>query len=175
MLPKKISYTIIPVFVALCLATNYALAGVPNVKLMDFLVFIGGFFFGSFAGASIGIFTWIVYGTINPYGGFSLPVWLACILSEAVYGVVGGVLGKKFFSTSFDERLMLSVFFGIIGFILTLIYDLVTTAAFSWSFNIPIIAAVIFGMPFYILHEISNAALFAVCSIPTISGLKKIF
>ena len=39
--PHKLSILII--FTALCLASNYALIGLPQVKIMDFLVFTGGF------------------------------------------------------------------------------------------------------------------------------------
>ena len=40
------------VMTAACLATNYALVGVPNVKLMDLLVFASGFLFGTKVGVS---------------------------------------------------------------------------------------------------------------------------
>jgi len=58
----------ISVFCALSIGTNYALAGIVNVKPMDFIVFIGGFLFGEVAGSSIGIFSWLIYGSMNPYG-----------------------------------------------------------------------------------------------------------
>ena len=109
--------------VALCIATNYALVGVPNVKLMDFIVFVGGFCFGPFTGVLIGILTWAVYGAINPYG-FVPQIWLATMFFESIYGLVGGFLGRYFDSTSFDgQRLKLSALFGIVGCVLTLTYD----------------------------------------------------
>ena len=39
--PLKVST--VATLVALCVATNYALVGVPNVNAMDFIVFVGGF------------------------------------------------------------------------------------------------------------------------------------
>jgi len=53
------------------------------VKFMGIIVFIGGFCFGPLTGALIGIFSWAVYGTINPHG-FVLQAWLATMFSELV-------------------------------------------------------------------------------------------
>jgi len=166
--------SIIATLVALCVATNYALVGVFNVKVMDFIVFIGGFCFGPFTGALIGALSWIVYGVINPYG-FVLQVWLATMFSEAIYGLIGGLLGKNFTSTDLNGwPLRLGIFFGTMGFILTLVYDLVTNVVYASAFGIPIIVAIVFGTPFTILHEVSNAAIFGVASIPVITVLKKL-
>ena len=86
--------SLIAMLVSLSVATNYALIGVPNVKIMDFIVFMGGFCLGPLVGASIGIFTWAVYGAINPYG-FIPQILLATMFSEAIYGLIGGLLGKN--------------------------------------------------------------------------------
>jgi len=146
---RKIS--IIATLTALCIATNYVLMGVHQVKFMDFIVFVGGFCLGPLAGASIGILSWLVYGTINPYG-FVPQVWLATMFSEAIYGLVGGLLGKKIALTDFDgERLRLSIFFGTMGFISTLFYDLVTNVVYASVFGVSIIVAIFFGTPFSIL------------------------
>ncbi len=164
---------LIAVLTATCLATNYALAGLPNIKVMDFIVFIGGFCFGAFAGCLIGILTWVIYGMINPYG-FVFQVWLATMFSEAIYGVIGGLLGKNLASTNFnDNHLRLSILFGTVGFILTLIYDLITNVVYAPVFGVPIIVAIIFGMPFTVLHECSNAIIFGVGSVPIITRLEK--
>jgi len=166
--------SIVATLVALCVATNYALVGVHQVKAMDFIVFVGGFCFGPVAGAFMGILSWAVYGVINPYG-FVPQVWLATMFSETIYGLLGGFLGKNLALTNFDdERLKLSVFFGTMGFILTLIYDLITTVVYASTYGIPLIAAIVFGAPFTILHQVSNAAIFGAVSIPVIAGLKKL-
>ena len=160
--------------VAVCIATNYALVGVPNVKVMDFIVFVGGFCFGPFTGVLIGTLTWAVYGVINPYG-FVPQIWLATMFSESIYGLVGGFLGKRFISTSFNgQRLRLSVFFGIIGCILTLTYDSIVNVVYALVFSVPILAAIVLGTPFQFSHVVSNAVLFAGCSIPLIRVVKKL-
>jgi uncharacterized membrane protein len=167
---RKVS--IITTLTALCVATNYALVGVHNVKITDFIVFIGGLFFGPLVGAFIGILSWAVYGAINPYG-FVPQIWLATMFCETIYGLFGGLVGKNFALADFDsQRLRLSIFFGIIGFISTLIYDLVTNIVYALTFNIPIIVAVVFGTPFTLLHELSNTAIFILGSVPLIIAMK---
>jgi LytS/YehU family sensor histidine kinase len=166
--------SIITILVALCIATNYALASMPNVKAMDFLVFVGGFCFGPLVGAFIGIISWVVYGALNPYG-FVLQVWVATIFSEAIYGLIGGILGRSFASIDFNNNhLSLSVVFGTVAFILTLIYDLITTVVYAPMFGVPILIAIIVGIPFMVLHEFSNAIIFSVSSVPIISRLEKL-
>lgn len=168
----KISLIII--LVSLSVATNYALVSIPNVKIMDFVVFIGGFCLGPIAGALIGILTWAVYGVLNPYG-FIPQIWLATMFSEGIYGLAGGLLGKNLaFGNLDDQRLGLSVFLGAIGFILTLAYDLVTNVAYALTSDLPIIVTVALGFPFTILHELSNAAIFAVGSMPIIKAVGKL-
>jgi hypothetical protein len=150
------------------------MAGLPNVKAMDFLVFVGGFCFGPLAGALIGITSWVVYGALNPYG-FILQVWLATTFSEAMYGLIGGILGKSFASINFKtNHLGLSVIFGTAAFILTLIYDLITTIVYAPMFGVPILVAIIVGIPFTVIHEFSNALIFGVSSVPIITRLERL-
>jgi len=170
--PFKIA--IIATLVALSLATNYVLIGVHNIKLMDFIVFVGGFCFGSIVGVLIGVLSWLIYGVINPYG-FVPQVWLTTMLAESIYGMVGGVLGKSLASTNFNgQGLKLSVFFATMGFLPTVIYDLITNVVYASSFNVPIVVAIFIGAPFTVLHEVSNAAIFGVCSVPMITALEKL-
>jgi len=168
----KLSMLII--FTALCLASNYALIGLPQVKIMDFLVFTGGFLLGPVYGAAIGTLSWLIYGTINPYG-FVPQVWLATMLSESIYGFTGGIINRKFFKSNFDNsQISLSIFFGFLGFISTFLYDLITNVVYAVTFNVPVLAAIFMGAPFTILHQVSNAAIFGVGFIPTITALEKL-
>jgi len=165
---------IIATLAALSIVTNYMLIGVSNIKLMDFIVFVGGFCFGPFAGASIGILSWLVYGVLNPQG-FAPLVWLSTMLAESIYGFVGGFLGKSIGSIDFHgQRLKLSIFFATVGFLPTVVYDLVTNIAYASTFNVPIVVAVFTGAPYTVLHELANSAIFGVCSVPIVVALGKI-
>ncbi|MBS7659092.1 MAG: ECF transporter S component [Candidatus Parvarchaeota archaeon] len=168
---KKIC--LITVITALCLGSNYALIGIPNFKVMDFFVFVTGFVFGPVIGASVGIMIWLIYGVMNPYG-FAPQVWISTMLSETIYGFAGGALGKWTASIDFNENhLSLSILFGAVGFVTTLLYDLFTNIVYAFSFRVPLLVAIITGVPFALLHEISNAIIFGVCSIPLIIALEK--
>jgi hypothetical protein len=171
---NTVKIAIIATLTALSIATNYVLIGFSNIKLMDFIVFVGGFCFGAPVGASIGILSWLIYGVLNPLG-FVPQVWIATMLAEAIYGIVGGFLGKSLALTSFDgQRLKLSVFFATMGFLPTVLYDLVTNVVYAYSFNVPVIAAIFVGAPLTVLHEVANAAIFGICSSSIIATLGKL-
>lgn len=162
------SVTVVAVMTGLCVATNYALIGVPNVKFMDLIVFTTGFVFGWMPGLSVGVLTWMVYGTMNPYG-FSLPILIATALGEAIYGVVGGILGKlnlEDLPEKRDDREKYFIFglkLAILGIILTAAYDFFTNFVVALTldlYNPPFIPVFISGMPFAIVHTVSNGAFF---------------
>jgi LytS/YehU family sensor histidine kinase len=165
---------VIAVLVAACVVTNYALAGLPNISFMDFIVFIGGFLFGPLVGALIGVLSWTVYGFINPYG-FLLQIYFTTMFTEALYGVAGGILGRNLASTSLkDQKLSLCVMFGVLACMLTLTYDVITNIVFAITFEMPIILAIVFGVPFMFAHVFSNILIFSLGSIPTVNAIKKI-
>ena len=171
---KTFKIAMIATLGALSIATNYMLIGIHQIKLMDFIVFIGGFCFGYLAGASIGVLSWLIYGAINPYG-FVPQVWLATMLTEPIYGIVGGFLGKNLASTNFHgQHLRASIFFATMGFLPTVLYDLITNIVSAYSANIPVLVAIVTGTPFTILHEVANAAIFGICSVPMIAALGKL-
>ena len=157
--------SLITVLIALCIGGNYALTGLPNIKIMDVVVFITGFMFGAYIGATTGALVWIVYGAINPFG-FSLPIWLSTMVGETIFGIAGGILRSISYKTT-EKTLNVfrfSLEMGLWGLVLTIIYDLFTNIVFAVVFGVPIIAAIVVGwlIPpwFGILHEASNFILF---------------
>lgn len=175
MTSKKIA--IIIILVALSIGTNYAMITLYNVKFMDLIVFVGGFCFGPFVGAFIGVFSWLIYGSLNPLG-FSFPVWISTMFSEAIYGIGGAFVRKSLkLSEPYELRngIGLYIFFGFAGIFLTLIYDIITNIVFGWvvGWN-PIFAIVIGFVPFGVVHLISNAFFFGLGCVPVISAVVKI-
>lgn len=167
-------YSSIGLLTAIAVLSNYSLIWIPNVKIMDLIVFISGFYYGILAGIIVGILSWMVYGSLNPYG-FVLQIWLATMLCETFYGIIGGLLKNKdniFIEENYKFRK--SILLGFIGFLITLLYDVLTNLAFAYIFNLPFIYVMIFGIPFTILHEISNFILFSIGLIPIIKIIKKI-
>jgi len=170
---KALQIAIIAVFCAISIGTDYAMFGLWNIKLMDFIVFVGGFCFGPLVGVSIGVISWTVYGTLNPQG-FVLPVLLATMFSEAIYGIAGGLLRKGLTSLK-GEAWKASLFFASVGALLTLVYDVITNVVFGLTAGWNVVFAVVVGfIPFGLLHEISNLVFFGVGSVPVISAIKKV-
>ncbi len=167
---------VIVTLTALSTGTNYAMVSLYNVKFMDLFAFVAGYCFGSGVGALTGILSWSVYGPVNPFG-FSLPVWIATMLSESLYGV-GGSLVRKSLNLHGDVRnngIRLSLFFGMIGVFLTFAYDLITNAVFGSLNNWTVLYAILVGfVPFGLLHVLSNAVFFSVGCRPAIIAVMKI-
>src|SRR2546425_8916396 len=64
-----VKVSLIAVFTAISLGTNFAMIDIPNVKLMDSFVFIAAFLFGLEVGLGSAVSIWGVYGFASPYGG----------------------------------------------------------------------------------------------------------
>lgn len=167
-------YSTIGLLTALAVITNYSLIWIPNIKIMDLIVFISGYLYGILAGIIVGILGWMVYGSLNPYG-FIPQIWIATMFCETLYGIIGGFI--KIRSNIFIEdsnKFGKSILLGFIGFLTTLIYDIFTNIAYAYSFNLPFLYVMIFGLPFTITHEISNFILFMISLFPLIKVIKKL-
>ncbi|RLG54775.1 MAG: hypothetical protein DRO00_00385 [Thermoproteota archaeon] len=57
----------------------------------------------------------------------------------------------------------------------TLTYDFLTNAVFALTFKIPLTIALLAGIPFALVHELSNAALFSIVGPELIRFINKIF
>jgi LytS/YehU family sensor histidine kinase len=169
---------IISILVALSIGTNYAMFSLYNVKLMDFIVFVGGFCFGPFVGVFIGVVSWMVYGTLNPLG-FSLPIWLSTMFSEPIYGIVGALVRRSLSRNDFGkykkERADACLFFGVLGMSLAVVYDVITNIVFGYVSGWNVVFALIVGfVPFGFVHMMSNAFFFGFGCVPAINAIMKV-
>ncbi len=139
--------TLIAVFAALALATNYALIALPNIKLMDALVFIAAFLFGLRLGIGVAASTWLVYGFVNPYGQADFVLLSFLIAGECFYAVAGATLSRTFVGRDLLRQSQaqsrpspvfayskLGFVFALVGFQATFAYDLLTNFG-SWIFK----------------------------------------
>ena len=154
--------SLIILMTALSLTSSYTMIGIPNVNLMDLFVFISGYLMGAVPGITVGVLTWLVYGTLNPLG-FNLVILAATCAGESLYGFVGGLsarfgLGAGLPSVRVGDKELwwANLKFGVIGFFLTFVYDLFTNVVSGLTVGIPPFIAVIQGVPFAIAHEVSN-------------------
>ena len=154
---------------AAAIASNYLLIGVANVKFMDLIVFTSGFIMGPMMGALTGFMVWLVYGTINPFG-FSLPILLATMTGEAVFGVAGGYFGKNNQVGGYG----VNAWAAFVGFIVTFVYDVFTNIISAYTVGIPLSVGMITGIPFMLAHILSNTLFFGVGFNPLSSSISKI-
>jgi len=147
------------IFIALAIAGGLVLAPLPNIELVTVTIFLGGLMLGVVRGPVIGAIAEFLYSFFNPYGAAAPPLLIAQVISMALAGAAGGVL--RFL---LNDRQPASWLLGLIGFGLTFIFDLLTTVSFTLftGAGVPgFIAAVVFGIYFYIAHQISNTLIFA--------------
>src|SRR5436309_7008787 len=167
---------IVAVFTALALATNYALSGVYNVKVMDALVFIVAFLFGVRLGIGVGTSIWLVWGFVNPSGVDDLITFSFVVVGESFYVLAGAILRRTSIAQSLLQRggssfRQLGLVFALVGLLSTFSYDVFTNFG-SWLFLTSssyeaFVRGNIIGAPFSVAHEASNTVFFATVA-PTI-------
>ena len=151
--------TVIAVFTSLIIASDFALTPVYNVKLLDTLVFSSAYSFGFRIGASIAILSEFIWGVVSPngFGGLIIPFLIA---GELLY-VVAGCMASKIWKIQDIKALSpTNLFFGASVAICAFIWDLETNLATGllegartmWQY----LAVVSLGIPFAVVHEISD-------------------
>lgn len=150
---------LVATFVALAVAGGLALIGIPNVEIVSMTVFLCGAMLGAGAGTVSGALAAFLFSVLNPYGQAPPPLLAAQILSLAVCGMAGGMLRNRHVAWT-TSRLALAGW----GFLLTLLYDLLTTISFTLVVDLDwkgFLAALALGGWFYVVHEATNALIFA--------------
>ena len=163
------------IFSAIAVGMGFSLMFIPNIELITVIVFLAGVHLGIGWGGIVGLTAMGIYSGLNPMGsGLSFPpLFLMQILGMAIAGIIGGlvrplIIGKKI-------NLFLIVSLAITGFIITLIYDLLTLLAYPMTAGLGfsgILAALFKGLGFTLLHEISNAVVFTVTVPPVLRYIK---
>ncbi len=169
---------IVSVFTALAIATDYAMLPLPNVKLMDTIVFVSAMVFGLPVGISVGCLTWLVYGSINPLGSAGGPLLVILIMSETIYAFLG-YAARRVFSPEENGIPAKSLVWGSLGLIGAFVYDLSTiippAMIAGTSFGVAL-ASLLPAVPFMIAHEVSDFVFFAIAApalVGTISRVSK--
>ncbi|MFX0107081.1 MAG: hypothetical protein ACFE7R_02260 [Candidatus Hodarchaeota archaeon] len=143
---------------ALALVGNYVLVAIPNVELGSAILFVTGYVFGFEMAAWCVLLVSIIFGAINPWGGFVPQIWITQLVGWLFIAVSGAILGnqpnKRDVVT--DYRLL-----GMLGAFLTLFFDLITNLGWAWAGGLPYWTVVLSGIPFMIIHIASNTVIFA--------------
>jgi hypothetical protein len=181
---------LISVMSALAIVVAYsrglAITSLPGVfEFMTVLIFISGFCFGSLVGVSVGTISLSIYMLV-PYPFAHPAAWLYTISPilllvmaalGALFGFVGA-LSSKILKPAGWGRFSLSL--AVIGFTLTLAYDLVSSLGFALAYSFDPVQAIYltFVPAFYpwppIIHTLTNTIIFAIIAPPLIQGIKKL-
>jgi hypothetical protein len=147
------------IFVALAIALKLPLLQIPNVEFFTFVVFSSGYLLGILEGGVVGGLSILIYTTFNPYGFPPLPISLAQVFSMIFIGIFGGLIFKA--GLVILVKLSTLILMGLLGVILTLIYDILTNLAVAYVMGqfIPVMLA---AVPFSLIHIGSNAIIFVV-------------
>jgi hypothetical protein len=173
--------SIIAVFTAVSLGTNYVLAAVPNVKVMDAVVFIAAFLFGLDVGLGTAFFSRLIYGYVNPWGQVGLDLLVFLIIGESFYALAGSLLRRglsvKGLTVEKGTYAGWGIVFGVTGLVSTFAYDVLTNFASYVFTTTSLFNALIIGMatgaPFAIIHEVSNLVFFGTVAPVTIISAKR--
>src|SRR5712692_9490598 len=157
---KTKDLALVAAFTALAVASDFALTDLPNVKLVDPIVFSVAFVFGLELGAYVGVISEAIWGSLSPYGfgGYIIPFLVA---GEVLYALAGWAASKVWRGDS--SRVSARNFYlgGVLA-ICAFLWDLETNAGtallVSWpSFQFQILAVYeAQGIPFAIAHEVSD-------------------
>lgn len=164
------------------------ISSLPGVfEFMTVLIFVSGFCFGALVGTSVGIISLSIY-MIVPYPFAHPAAWLYTV--SPVLLVVMAALGALFgLAGAFSSRFLkpahwgrYSISLAVIGFALTLTYDIVSSLGFALAypaFSDPIQAIYLTFIPLYypwppIIHTVTNTVIFAVLAPSLIQGVMRL-
>ena len=158
----------------MAVALNYALIGIPQVKLFNLIIFMAGFYAGAYAGSLSGGVAAAAYSIFNPYNlGMFPPLLLlaAQIFCMALIGAVGGYARKFNFLSGHELTIIAKS--AVVGLALSLIYNVIVTASGAYLFG-TFREAFMLAIPLMLVNVVSNVVSFAVL-IPLMIPLKKRF
>ncbi len=163
------------IFCALAIGMGFSLMLVPNVELITVIVFLSGLTLRWKWGALVGGTAIFIYSGMNPMGsGLSFPpLFIMQILAMALIGGLGGWLRPVFFVKEMKPFTLAGL--ALVGFLSTLMYDVFTLISYPLAAGLGLsgmVAALVKGLGFTLLHEISNAVVFVIAVPNVVKHLK---
>ncbi len=160
------------IFAALAIGAGFSLLMIPNVELITVIIFTAGLYLGPAWGLIVGGTAEMIFSGMNPLGsGLSFPpLFIAQIIGMAGVGFAGGMFRSIFMIEEFSLYKIIAI--GITGFVLTFIFDSITTLSYPLSAGFDFsrtIGLYISGIGFTLLHQIANGVIFAI-GVPRITN-----
>ena len=162
--------------VSVVVTLGVSLVAVPNIELMTVSVFVSGFLLGPGLGTLVGVVSMMVFSVFNPLGAALPPLLVAQVLGQALVGAAGGIAGPAIVRGG--KRWVSFAGAGILGFLLTLVYDVATNAGAFVVISGEKTAANLVkfigaGIVFMMLHLVWNTLVFAVVLTPVLIVLDR--
>lgn len=168
------STAIIIMYSAAAVGSSTILLFIPNLETISFFIFLVTITFGFKIGLQMMFTTTIIFEFYaTSFYGFGGWLIFFKIISYSFIVVIGGFLHQRLQKRNSSEqnlqgdhnqgsRFYNMIFFFILGFTLTVIYDFITTLSLMLivpSMEVLVINLII-GIPYYLFHEITNGLLF---------------
>jgi hypothetical protein len=160
---RRLSYAALMVAAGL---TGVYAEQIPNFEVLTLVVFCSGVLLGARGGALVGGVAELIYSILNPYGAAHPVVTIAQVAGIAAAGIAGGWFARF----GFDRHgpAARAVELGLIAVAVTAIFDLVTNLASGWVYG-QMRVTLLGGIPFSLVHIVTNVALFAAIGTPLVA------
>ncbi len=149
------------VFAAIAVALGLTLIAVPNVELVTATFFAAGYFLGVRRGVVTALVGEFLFSVLNPFGAAPPPLLIAQLTGMAIAAAAGATLGRRL--AKFPPVLQM-LLFGALGLAVTFCFDFLTTVSFlifAGLSKATLLASLIYGLGFYVLHMVGNTLIFA--------------
>ena len=151
--------SITAIMTALALVGNYALVAFPNLELGSTVLFVTAYVFGASMAIWSTLIMSILFGVLNPWGGFIPQIWASQVIGWFYIIAVGSIMGRR---SDEGKRVDSKKWeLAITGAFVTLMFDQITNLGYSATFPITFIFAVTAAIPFTVIHVVSNAVIFS--------------
>jgi len=123
------------------------------------ILFVTAYVFGTQMAIWSTLIMSLLFGIINPWGGFIPQIWISQVIGWFYIVVAGAIMGR---TGKNGQRLQPRRWeLAITGAFVTFIFEQVTNVGYSVTFGVPFVIAVTAAVPFTILHIISNTIIFS--------------
>lgn len=102
----------VALFASLAAALGFLLAPLPNIELLTFTLFLGGFLLGVRSGVAAALLATLLYFGLNPYGSSLIfpPLFAMQILAGILVALLGALFARFFPHVSGMRRVTLLPF-----------------------------------------------------------------
>ena len=152
-------YILTAMFAGVAAAAGYMLMFIPNIEAVTLILFIAGYKLGIKRGILASIIAALLYFGLNPQGGLFPPLLAAQIIGVSAAPILGVLLHLL------KPMILRLLSLPIAAIIATVWYDLLTNLAYPLSIGLNykgILITLSAGIPFSLVHIISNVIIFTV-------------